>query len=110
MENNLDTGKIIKDYLIKNKISRAALTRKLGKNANHIMYIQKQPSLKTESLWELCHALEHNFFQDIASMLPESYTTIDNHGDPKDTLIKELQQQITILKAEKEVLLQAFKK
>lgn len=108
MENNLDTGKMIVDYFVKNRIRKVALARKLNRNASHIMYLQKQPSLQTQSLWELCHALKHNFFADIASLLPKTYSNsvaIDSTNIQK---IAFLEQEIMILKAEKAVLLEAI--
>ena len=74
------------------------------------MYLQKRPSLQTQSLWELCHALQHNFFQDIAALLPTNYSTTAKESHTKDDTIAQLQQEIIILKAEKEVLLQVLKK
>ncbi len=108
MENNLDTGKMIVDYFVKNRIRKAALARKLNRNASHIMYLQKQPSLQTQSLWELCHALQHNFFADIAALLTKTYSTTAVIDSTDSQKIAALEQEIIILKAEKAVLLQAM--
>ncbi|WP_445712489.1 hypothetical protein [Flavobacterium sp.] len=110
MQNTLDSSTIIGDYLSKNRIRKAALARKLNKSSNYIMYLQKRPSLQTQSLWELCHALEHNFFQDLADLLPSTYSAARPETDTKDATIAQLQEEIKILKAEKEVLLQVLKK
>jgi hypothetical protein len=110
MENILNTGALLLHYFTKNRIRKAALARKLNKNISNIMYYQKQPSLQTQILWELSHVLEHNFFLDIAAQLPNTYSTSAPTTNIKDTTIAQLQQEITILKAEKEVVLQAFKK
>ncbi|MES2545264.1 MAG: hypothetical protein V4548_10290 [Bacteroidota bacterium] len=64
--------------------------------------------MSTTILLSLCHALKHNFFQDIAALLPASYTT----DVAVDTTIAEeitaLKLEITILKAEKAVLIQVL--
>jgi hypothetical protein len=110
MENTIDTSKIITAYFAKNRTRKAALARKLNKDISHIMLIQKRSSMQTQSLWELCHALQHNFFQDIANQMPDSYTGATPIIDKKDALILQLQEEIKILKAEKEILLLTFKK
>jgi hypothetical protein len=103
-------GNLIKEYLDGKKIAKSALARKLNKTDATILYYQKQPSLQVHILQNLCHALQHNFFQDIAAQLPTSYSTSVPINHTKDDIIAQLQQEIIILKAEKEVLLQAFKK
>lgn len=103
-------GDLLKNYLDSNKIYKSSLARKLNKADNVILYYQKQASLQTSILFELCHALKHNFFQDIAAQLPNNYTTSVPEDHQKDDTIAQLEQQILILQAEKEVLLQAFKK
>lgn len=110
MQNTIDISKLLGEYFSKKRIRKAALARKMNKNQNYIMHLQKRPSIQTQSLWELSHALEHNFFQDVALMLPGSYTTSLPENDVKDNTITQLQEEIKILKAEKEVLLQVLRK
>jgi len=110
MENNLNTAQIIGLYFVKNRTRKAALARRLHKNISHIMGLQKKPSIQTQTLWELCHALEHNFFLDIAAQLPIDYSTNAPANHDKDQIIALLQQQILKLQTEKDVLLQAFGK
>ncbi|CAM3851558.1 MULTISPECIES: hypothetical protein [Flavobacterium] len=110
MEKTIDISKIINAYFLKNRIRKAALARKLNKKSSYIGYLQKRPSIQTQSLWDLCHALQYNFFQDLALLLPKSYSTTVLENDTKDETIAQLQQEIKILKAEKEVLLQVLKK
>lgn len=98
-------GSIIKSYIDRNKISKAALGRKLGRTDNSVLQMQKRASLQAGIILELSHALKHNFFADVAAQMPETYTT----DAPVDTTDKEkiaqLEQEIIILKAEKAVLL-----
>ena len=98
-------GSLIKSYIDRNRISKAALARKIGRTDSTILKLQKRPSIQVGIVIELSHALKHNFFADIAAQLPAAYTT----EAPEDTANKEtiarLEQEIIILKAEKAVLL-----
>ncbi|NHN27724.1 hypothetical protein FIA58_018740 [Flavobacterium jejuense] len=106
----LHVGKLLKDYIDSKKIAKSALARKINKDDSTIAYYQKKASLPVSVLLTLCHALKHNFFQDLANTLPSSYSGSVSESDTKDTTIKQLQEEIKILKAEKEVLLQVLKK
>lgn len=101
----LHFGAIVKKYIDKNKIAKASLARKLNISGSAIIAYQKSASLKTSTLLELTHALKHNFFQDIASMLPANYSTDAPIDQTKDRRIAELELENMILKAEKAVLL-----
>jgi|LakMenEpi03Aug12_release.lakeMendotaPanAssembly.Ray.scaffolds.fasta_scaffold1888407_1 hypothetical protein len=98
-------GSIIKSYIDRNKISKAALARKVNRKDSAILKLQKKASLQLGIVLELSHALKHNFFADIAAHLPATYTSdapVDNTDKEK---IAQLEQEIMILKAEKAVLL-----
>lgn len=111
MEKTIDISKILNAYFLKNRIRKAALARKLNKKSSYISLLQKRSSIQTQSLWDLCHALQCNFFQDLALLLPKSYATATAlESDSKDQTIAQLQEEIKILKAEKQVLLQVLKK
>ena len=98
-------GSLIKSYIDRNKIVKAALARKVNRTDSGVLRLQKQASLQAGIILELSHALKHNFFADIAAQLPATYTT-DAPVDTTDTeKIAALEQEIIILKAEKAVLL-----
>jgi len=59
--------------------------------------ISKRDSLQASMLWNLSHALGHNFFADIAQHLPEHYTKTQ----PEVTA---LQEKITALEHQNELL------
>lgn len=64
--------------------------------------------MKTEILLALCHAMKHNFFADIAALLPADYST----DVPKDTSDKEqiaqLKVQLKTLESERNILKQVL--
>ena len=100
MEKTIDISKILNAYFLKNRIRKAALARKLNKKSTYIGYLQKRPSIQTQTLLDLCHALQYNFFQDLALLIPKSYATATAlECDSKDETIAQLQEEIKILKA-----------
>ena len=106
----LHIGNLIKKQIDSRKIAKSALARKIKKTDATILYYQRQASLKTDIILNLSIALKHNFFQDLADLLPSSYSAAHPETDMKDATIAQLQEEIKILKAEKEVLLQVLKK
>lgn len=98
-------GILIKNYLNSKRIPKAAVGRKINKDGNTILRYQKKPTLKTDVILELSHAIKHNFFADIAALLPPDYSK-DNVSeiDVLKAQIALQQHEIEILKAEKAVL------
>jgi hypothetical protein len=102
-------GELIKEYLKSKRIFKSALARKINKRDTDILRYQKSVSLKTEVLFLLSDALEHNFFADIATLLPSHYSSTTPVDTSKDEIIENLTKQIELLKAREEVLLEALK-
>ncbi|MCU7618859.1 hypothetical protein NZ698_16890 [Chryseobacterium sp. PBS4-4] len=111
MEDNKQTlhiGQVLKAHIDRNKISKSALARYIGKDPGVILHYQKRESLQLSVLWELSLAVKHNFFSDIASKLPTEFSTDVPKDQSKDIRISELEREIEILKAEKNMLLQVL--
>ena len=102
-------GSILRSYVRKKRIYQAALARHLGKSAQTVALYQKQPSIQTKTLWEISRLLQHNFFMDIAQMLPDTFSTENDIFEERDKEIAHLKQQIAILQTEKAVLLESRK-
>ncbi len=107
-EPTLHIGQLLKSYIDRNKIFKSVLARKLNSRDAQIIRYQKSASLKTEVLLALCHALKHNFFTDIAALLPSDYST----DVPKDTTYQEqiaqLKEQVKTLESERNILKQVL--
>jgi hypothetical protein len=102
-------GELVKEYLVRKRIYKSALARKINKRDTDILRYQKSVSLKTEVLFLLSDALEHNFFADIAALLPSHYSSSAPVDTSKDEIIENLTKQVELLKAREEVLLEALK-
>ena len=106
----IHAGDILKNYIDAQRIYKSALNRNLNKPQNTVLRYQKQASLSSEVLIDLSHALRHNFLADLAAQLPESYTTTAPKDNRQEQRIAELEAQLSIVQAEKSVLLEALKK
>lgn len=105
----LNVGEIVTHHLETKRIRRAALARKMGIFLQTLLSYQKKTTLQTDRIWELSHALEHNFFADIATQLPASYTTTINVHAENQQKIAELQSQIKELEIQNKVLMDIVK-
>jgi hypothetical protein len=109
-QNSMHLGQLLKDYLTKHRIIKSALARRIGKNDNEILRYQKSASLKTDVLLALSHALQHNFFADIALLLPTTYSqTYAPEATAKDARIAKLEQENALLTNERNLLLQVLR-
>ena len=104
MESNIHIGTLLKRYIKENNVSKAALARALGIGPPNLEVRLKQPSFRTDVLLRISSLLEHNFFADIAAMLPKELSTSTIGDKAKDDLIAELELEIKMLKRERDVL------
>ena len=98
-------GQLLKAEMKKNGYTWASLGRALGSSTRVANVYQRRASLQNAKLWQICHALHHNFFADIAAALPDTYscnapqTTAD-----KDALLAEKDLEIMRLTGERDLL------
>ncbi len=106
-KNNINTGKLIDDFITKKRIFKSDLGRDINRNGLSILAYTRNSSVQTGILIDLCHALKHNFFRDIADKLPEDFTISqqDKLISEKDQLIAKLQEENKVLTIQNEVLL-----
>ena len=104
-----NTGELFKTYFKQKRIRKAALARFLNRSVNTLSTYIKNDTIQTAVLWELCHALKHNFFADIAAQLPSTYTSNVSIDDSKDLRIAQLENELAISKAKYEALAEVMK-
>jgi hypothetical protein len=108
-KNNIDTGKILADFLVKNRISKAELGRRINRNGLSVINYTFNVSIQTGILLDICHAVKHNFFRDIADQLPEDFTKTDAKSNglisENDQIIAALQEENKVLKIQNELLI-----
>jgi len=95
------SGQMLTTYIKQKRIYQNALARKLKRRAETIFDYKKRSTIQTAVLWDICHALNHNFFADIAAQLPPEFAAAPQ---AKDLKITELEQQVAELKNERDNL------
>lgn len=100
-KNNIDTGKLLSAVMSKNKINKSALGKAIHRDGVSILKYTQNESIQTGILIELCYALEHNFFQDIANQLPDTFLVKEH----KKEEIEALKEEIKVLKIQNELLM-----
>ncbi|MGQ7946440.1 hypothetical protein [Flavobacterium sp. WC2509] len=104
MEKNVHIGTLLKGYIKENNVSKAALSRALDIDPANLEVRLKQAWIRTDILLKISNLLQHNFFTDIAALLPDKFSTNKIGDQAKDDLIAELELEIKMLKRERDVL------
>lgn len=91
----------MKIHIRKHRYYKSALARDLGRPYETIADYLKCPSIHVRILFEICQALNHNFFSDIAAQLPPEMPA---NPTPKDQRIAELEKQVQELSTERDNL------
>ena len=94
-------GTMLKTYIKLHNIMMTHLAKSINRNITNISNFNKQPSFQTAILWELSHALNYNFFMDLAWELPPEFAAKPNQ---QTILIESLQKEIEALNRDKELL------
>ncbi len=67
------TGIMIRSYMKGIGVNHADIGRRTDRNTTTVHALLKRHSMQSAIMWEMCHALKHNFFADLAAQLPEDY-------------------------------------
>ena len=111
-KNNIDTGKLLDDFLRKNRISKTSLGADIHRSKVSVLKYTQNVSIQTGILIDICYALKYNFFQELANALPKDFEFVEviddekvSHQNNQQTLIAELQEENKILKIQNELLM-----
>ena len=112
--NNIHTGAMLNKLLKEKHISNPELGKLIGRIPLSVKQYRQKGTMQTAVLAEICHALQHNLFSDMADKLPQHFTRNQPNSDKiiaeKDALIAQLQEENKVLKIRNEVLLEVNKK
>ena len=111
-KNNIDTGKMLDNFLVKNRIAKSDLGTGINRTGVAVLRYTYNSSIQTGILLDICHALKHNFFHDIANQLPKDFTVSKNNNvengtfdNSLQTLYEQLQEENKVLKIQNELLM-----
>jgi hypothetical protein len=99
-------GALLQTYFDTHRTYQAALARAIHREPKTLLKYKKNHSLQAAILWEISHALKHNFFADLAVSLPSTFSSNGNAiVEQKDKEIAVLQAEVVRLQQDKELLL-----
>ena len=101
---NLNVGQLLQRVIQEKKLVKSLVARKTQRKPTGFQQFIKQKSTQASILWELCHAMRHNLFADLAQELPKEFTRLHPEDTSKDEEIARLRHRIEILEAQLEVL------
>lgn len=103
---SIQIGGILTAYCNRRRVLKSRLSKKTGIEYQSLLKHLKSNTLKVDLLLRISEGLEHNFFMDIAVLLPKSYSTDASLNESLITENETLKEKIKLLEAEKQILLQ----
>jgi DNA-binding Lrp family transcriptional regulator len=107
----LHVGEMLRKFYKGKKISMTEIGRAMGVKGSTIIYHHKRAELNTGIILKYSMILRHNFFLDLAAMLPKDFTTNAPQAEAELALIAALQEELKtikddfrIVKAERDLL------
>ncbi len=108
-KNNIDTGRMLQNFITKNRYTKAELGRNINRNSISVAQYLQNSSIQTGILIDICYGVNHNFFQDIANKLPESFSINKSSNESsenlKNQLIEQLREENKVLRIQNELLI-----
>ncbi|NNV55787.1 hypothetical protein [Limnovirga soli] len=97
-------GNMLQQFLVTNKLSKAAVAKKLQVTAPVVSAYLKNRSMQVGVLWNVSLAVEHNFMADLADAFPATLngglnTSWKQQLAAKDQRIAELEKELAIYKS-----------
>lgn len=97
-------GNLLNNFLVKNRRSPSALSRKLGIRVNSVLKIRKKETIQVALLWKISTLYKHNFIADVAAQLPSFYTgAIQDIIIAKDKEIAEIKNELFLMTRERDI-------
>lgn len=102
---NINTGNLLHNYIVRNRIIKDQLGRDINRNGKGVGKFIQNASIQTGILIDICYALNHNFFQDIANQLPKEFTVDKTLDANNQNSILRILEENKILKIQNELLM-----
>ncbi|MGK4566238.1 helix-turn-helix domain-containing protein [Flavobacterium sp. 3HN19-14] len=104
MDNQPHIGSMLRKYLDKHLSVRKEVAQKIGVPSTAIYSYEKRSSTQASNLWRLSHALQYNFFMDLANALPAAYARNEFFPSAQDALIAQQAEEIRKLQWENQLM------
>ena len=107
--NTISIGKLLDAHLRNNAIFGEQLATLVGVQGQTVSKYRTVSSMKSSTIEDICYALEHNFFQDMANHLPREFSVNADLNSANQELIAQLQEENKVLRIENNLLMRMKK-
>ena len=104
-QTKIDFGQLLSFYMENHFIRGEQLARLLGKTGQTITKYRTTDSMRSDTIAEISNVLQHNFFQDMANLLPSDYTVNTALNSDKQRYVNQLEEENKMLKIQNELLI-----
>lgn len=96
-------GHLVWWHLNKTRQPRALLATVTNRSLTTISRQLRKPSMQVAELFEFCHAVKHNFFEELAARLPAEYSAaasqvVEKHAAMEEEINRLLQENEALKK------------
>ena len=109
-QKKIDFGELLSFHMESRFIRSGQLANMLGKSGQTITKYKTTAVMKSDTIAEISYALKHNFFQDMANLLPAEFTVNTELNSNNQSYINQLEAENKVLKIQNELLIQLNRK
>ena len=104
-QKRISFGQILSSGMRWRSMRSEKLVQLIGKTSQTVANYKSSPVLRSDKIEEICYALKHNFFQDMANQLPHDFTVNPEFNAENVSIIAQLQEENKVLRIENNLLM-----
>ncbi|WP_432671656.1 hypothetical protein [Flavobacterium sp. SM2513] len=109
-QKKIDMGELLSFYMESRFVRGEQLANLLGRTGQTISKYRTTSVMRSDMIAEISYALKHNFFQDMANLLPAEFTVNTELNSNNQRYMDQLQEENKVLKIQNELLIQLNRK
>ena len=109
-QKKINMGELLNFHMESRFIRSQQLAKLLGKTGQTITAYRTTSVMRSDMIAEISYALKHNFFQDIANLLPVEFTVNTELNSNNQRYVNQLEEENKVLKIQNELLIQLNRK
>lgn len=109
-QKKIDMGELLSFHMESRFIRNEKLANLIGKTGQTITKYRTTEIMRSDMIAEISYALQHNFFQDMANLLPAEFTVNAELNSNNQRYVNQLEEENKVLKIQNELLIQLNRK
>jgi hypothetical protein len=104
-QTKIDFGQLLSFYMESRFVRGEQLALLLGKTGQTISKYRTTAVMRSDTIAQISNVLKHNFFQDMANLLPSDYTINTALNSNNQRYVNQLEEENKVLKIQNELLI-----